>query len=350
LTNFSRPVEPAPPAVSQSVNPSIRKLLFSIAAAAGGLALFGYAVRAVGLDEIGDGIRRVGWGLVPILALAGLRFMLRAQCWRLCMPPRARLSFGEAFTAFLAGDAVGNLTPLGLAASEPTKVFLTRHRLATRESIASLAVDNLVYAASVLTVVALGAVLLLATAPLSLRRRDTAAGLLVVGVIGVLVVFRLLRGTWSTEKGARPRWRERLAIVRESVLQFSAAHPSQLRVVYALHLMFHALAMLEVYLTLRWVLGGSSPTFAQAAVFEALNRVLTAVFKFVPFRVGVDEMASGALALQLGIPAVVGVTGAVVRKVRNLTWTGVGLALIAVHRGRAAQVTDPPGKASARRT
>jgi hypothetical protein len=321
-----------------------------LAAATGGGILFLYAVRTVGLDAIGDGVRRVGWGLVPILALAGLRFVLRAQCWRLCMPSRTRLSFGGAFTAFLAGDSIGNLTPLGLAASEPAKVFLTRHRLATREAMSSLAVDNLVYAASVLTVVALGAVLLLATAPLSLQRRDTAIGLLIVGVIGALVMVRLLRGTWSAEKGARPQWRERLAMLRESVLQFSAAHPSQLAAVYGLHLVFHALAMFEVYLTLRWVLGDLSPTFAQAAVFEALNRVLTAVFKFVPFRVGVDEVASGALALQLGIPAVVGVTGAVVRKVRNLVWTGVGLALIAGHRGRAARATDPPESESAHRT
>jgi hypothetical protein len=324
--------------------------LLPLAAALGGGVLFFYAVRVVGIGELADGIRRVGWGLAPILALAGLRFMLRAQCWRLCMPASSRLSFTGAFTAFLSGDAIGNLTPLGLAASEPAKVFLTRHRLANRDAIASLAVDNLIYAGSVVTVVGLGAVLLLVTAPMSLQRRETAIGLLIVGVIGVLVVLRLLRGTWSAEKGARPPWRERLAMLRESALQFSAAHPSQLWGVFTLHLVFHALAMFEGYLTLRWLLGDSSPTFAQAAVFEALNRVLTAVFKFVPFRAGVDEVATGALAFQLGVPAVAGVTLAVVRKVRNLAWTGVGLALIAVHRGRAARVTDPRGSESAHRT
>ena len=107
-----------------------------------------YAVRRAGVDEIVDGIRKVGWGLLPILALAGVRFLLRACAWRLCMPPHERLSLGQAFSAFLAGDAVGNVTPLGMVASEPTKVFLTRHRLATRESVASLAIDNLLYAAS----------------------------------------------------------------------------------------------------------------------------------------------------------------------------------------------------------
>ena len=61
-------------------------------------------------------------------------------------------------------------------------------------------------------------------------------------------------------------------------------------------------------------------------LFEALNRVITVVFKFVPFRVGVDEASSGALAPLLGMNPVVGVSLAVVRKVRNLFWAGIGMA------------------------
>jgi hypothetical protein len=70
----------------------------------------------------------------------------------------------------------------------------------------------------------------------------------------------------------------------------------------------------------------------QSIMFEALNRVTMLAFKFVPFRVGVDEALSGALASALAVPAAVGVTLAIVRKVRNLFWAGLGLALMA---GRA---------------
>jgi hypothetical protein len=70
----------------------------------------------------------------------------------------------------------------------------------------------------------------------------------------------------------------------------------------------------------------------QSILFEALNRVTTLAFKFVPFRVGIDEALSGALASALAVPAAVGVTLAIVRKVRNLFWAGLGLALMA---GRA---------------
>ena len=70
-------------------------------------------------------------------------------------------------------------------------------------------------------------------------------------------------------------------------------------------------------------------------VFEALNRVQMLAFKFVPFRVGVDEALTGALAPALAVPAAVGVTLAIVRKVRNLFWSAIGLALMAGGARRA---------------
>src|SRR4029077_14555691 len=140
-----------------------RQHLVTSAAALGGAALFAFAVQRAGTAEIIDGIHRVGWGLLAILALAGLRFLIRAQCWRLCLPPGTPFPLGRAVAAFLAGDTVGSVTPLGLLASDPTKILLTRHHLATSESVGSLAVENLVYAGSVAVMIALGLVALAAS-------------------------------------------------------------------------------------------------------------------------------------------------------------------------------------------
>ena len=338
----------------------MKRHLLTVLAALGGLVLFGYAVRRAGVAEILDGIREVGWGLIPILGLAGARFFVRACAWRLCMParrslgeggpPHGRLSIGQAFSAFIAGDAIGNLTPLGMVASEPMKVFLTRHRLATREAVASLATDNLLYAVSVVTMVALGVVVVVSTIPLSLAWREGAIVVLIAGVAGTAITVRLLRGTWREESGARPPWRETLAGLRRSVLAFSTEQPGRLAQVFALDLSFHVLAVFEIFLTLRWLLGDRSPTLAQAIVFEALNRVVTVAFKFVPFRVGIDEALSGALAPVMAVQPVAGVTLAVVRKVRNLAWTGIGLLFIAGHPAHAEPGTDRRENAPAHRT
>jgi len=326
-----------------------RQRVLAIVAALGGVALFTYAVRRAGVDEIVDGIRRIGWGLLPILGLAGVRFLLRAAAWRLCMPPGTRLPFWRAFSAYLSGDAVGNLTPLGMAASEPTKALLVRHRLATADSVSSLAIDNLVYAASIAVVVIASLIVLLITTPLPREGRDAVVVAVVAIVVGAAVMMRVLRGTWSNDGEVRPRWRESLSRVRQSVVTFWSASPDRIARAFLLDMGFHALAVYEIYLTLGWLLGGR-PTIAQALVFEGLNRVITAAFKFVPFRVGIDEALTGALAPLMAVQPVAGVTLALVRKLRNLAWTGVGLLLIAAAPARVAPASDRRGSEPARRT
>lgn len=306
-----------------------RQYLLTGVTALGGVVLFAYAVRSVGFSQISDGIRRVGWGLVAILALGGVRFAVRTEAWRRCMRPDARLPFAPALAAFLAGDAIGSVTPFGLAASEPTKAFLSRRHLATADAVASLATDNLVYAASALAMVGVGVLVLLATVPMPFVWQEWGAAAVVLLVAAMLAGVRLLRGTWSPEQGRRPAWRERLATVRQSVLGFSTANPGRLWQAFALGMSFHALAVLETYLTLGWIDPVSAPTLAHSVVFEALNRVQMLAFKFVPFRVGVDEALTGALAPALAVAAAVGVTLAIVRKVRNLFWAAVGLMLMA---------------------
>jgi hypothetical protein len=318
-----------------------RRLLVAIAAALIGAFLFTYAIRSVGWSNVVSGIDRVGWGMVPILLLSGLRFVLRAAAWRLCMPPHAQFTLRQAFAAFLSGDAVGNVTPLGLFASEPTKVFLVRHRLATREAVSSLAVDFVIYSISAVTMVVVGLSVLLVRMPLTLGVREVVVGVMAALVGGVLFVVWKLRGTWTRERGERPLWRARLAAVRESIHASSAGQLSRLWRVFGLDLLFHAAAVTEVYLTLRWLLP-APPTVSEAIMFSALDRGILMAFKFIPFRLGIDEFLSGALANALRWDPVTGVAVALIRKVRSIVWVGVGLILIAAHPSQAAPGTDPP--------
>jgi hypothetical protein len=283
-----------------------------------GGTLFAYAIGRVGLDVLADGIRRVGWGLVAILILGGVRFALRAQCWRWCLPPGVALDFPHAFSAFLAGDAVGSVTPLGLLASEPTKVLLVRHHLATVASVASLTLENILYGISVLALLGFGFALLLATTAVPEAAWWIAGGALGATVAVAGAAIALLRSP-------------RLQTIRSELRRFADEHPGRLARVFSLQLCFHTLGILETFLTLHWLLGDRSPTAIQAVVFETVNRFTTVAFKFVPFRIGVDEAAAGAIAPIIATTAAAGVTLAVVRKTRMLFWSGVGLLLVATH-------------------
>jgi hypothetical protein len=70
-------------------------------------------------------------------------------------------------------------------------------------------------------------------------------------------------------------------------------------------------------------------TLLDALVLESVGRIINILFKFVPLRVGVDEAGAALVSGAIGLGAGAGVTLAVVRKVRILCWTAVGIILLA---------------------
>jgi hypothetical protein len=111
-------------------------------------------------------------------------------------------------------------------------------------------------------------------------------------------------------------------------------------------LSFHALAVLEIFLTLRWLLGDRSPTIrAGDCVRGSESRRDRGVqVRAVQGRPSTKRcQAAGAGDC---VQPVAGVTLAVVRKVRNLVWTGVGWRLsppilLALSQGRIRRENTP---------
>jgi hypothetical protein len=294
----------------------------------------------VGVGALIQAVGGVGWGLIAILAIGGARFAIRAQCWRWCLAPGVSLDYPHAFGAFLAGDAVGNVTPLGLLASEPTKVLLTRHHLARMDSAASLTIENILYTFSVLAMLAFGVSLMIATVPLPDGVRVGALAGLAAALTLAVVAFFVLRAPVGPTNHHRSSWRGRLMRLRSEVSRFATEDPARLAKVFLLQLLFHALAVWETYLTLGWLLP-ERPTAVQAILFETVNRLTTVLFKFVPFRIGIDEATSGAAASLFAVSTAAGVALAVIRRGRVLFWSGIGLLLIATHPASPSEPVSP---------
>jgi hypothetical protein len=314
--------------------------LLGLAAAAIGAGLLVLTVRQVGWAAIVGGVTSVGGWFLVVVALGGLRFLARARSWCLCVagigaPP---LSAARAFGAVLAGDAVGNLTPLGLLASEPAKVLLVRPVLATGPALTSVALDNGVYTGSVLVMIAAGAAMLVRQVALDPQVRLAAEAVLVAVAGTTLAAFWLARRqpavlSWVAHHAARLAGRtagsaDALAEVEQQFYGVLAWPAGRLWQAAAWQAAFHAGAVLEVWVILR-ALSGATISLADAFVLESAGRLVTVLFKVVPFRIGVDEAGSAIVATALGIPASHGVTIALVRKLRILLWNAAGLVVLA---------------------
>lgn len=309
--------------------------------AALGLALFVYAIRHAGVGAVADGIARLGWAFAAVVALGGLRFAARAAAWLRCLERGHRLRLRDVFPAVVAGDALGNLTPLGVIVSEPAKALLLRRRVPLGRTLPALAVENLFYTLSAVLVIAGG----LAALPFLLQppgRLWLTATVVFVALAALLagahwvirsrvpVASALL--AWLHGRGIAPRLAARGA-ERARALEdwMHALYPrtwSDLLPVALLELAFHACAVVEIFLVLA-LIAPRQPSLLDAFVLESTNRLIAVVFRFVPLRIGVDEAGTGLLAELLAFGTAAGVTLAIVRKGRMLVWTALGLAALA---------------------
>lgn len=302
---------------------------------AGGLALLVWQVQVAHVDRIRAGFAAVGWGFLGILAFSGLRYLVRAFAWTTLMG--GGIGLGRATAAVIGGDAVGNLTPLRLIASEPMKAVLLGSEMGTARALAALVAENVFYSASVAVVIILGAAAMLAAFSLPDEVRWlgwSSLALMTVALLVVLVVISRRPAIASTILTRTPglgdaRVNALVARVRDfetSTYDFVAGRPARLAVVVACEVAFHVFSFAETYLTL-WLLTGLSSPLA-AFVLDTVNRIINVVFMMVPLRVGVAETGTGLVADAIGVGQPIGVTIGLVGKARVLSWAVAGLFLI----------------------
>ena len=306
-----------------------------------GLVLFVYFIRVAGVEKISDGIQRLGAGFLLIICISAVRYIVRSLAWVNCFEEPHRLRFRDALQARLMGDALGNLIPLAsVAVSEPSKAVFVRDRVPLMSAVAALALENIFYSLSVVLVILSGTTALLLSFSLPKALRYAAIGALVISALivplGYLVIhkqWRFLSGLFGflgrrgVARAKMERTVPRAQNLEDRIYGFYTRNRRRLVPIFCLELCFHLAGVTEVYTALSFI-SDVAPTILTAFILESVNRIITVAFKFVPLRVGVDEGGTGMLAKVLGFTPAIGVTLSIVRKGRDIFWTGVGVLLI----------------------
>ncbi len=319
----------------------------SLLAGVGGVILFAWSMQQAGTTAVVDGFKRVGGGIIIVIALGGVRALVRTAAWRMCLDPADQLTLGSMFAAYLAGDAIGNVTPFGFLISEPSKIVLVRGRIAVQSSVAALTLENLFYGATVVVMLVAGTAALLLS--VSLPRPLEIMGVLVLLVTPLvaaaaawIVATRRRVVSATIEWLARHRVAagylvQRLPAIRQTgdrIFGFVSRRPRAVVPVLLLETTYHVAAVAEIWLALS-LITGSRPPLLTAFVLEAVNRTITTVFQFVPMWLGVDEAGTAAVTSTLNLGSAAGISLALVRKTRIVIWTAIGF-LIVMYRGLSA--------------
>jgi hypothetical protein len=307
-----------------------------------GVLLFAYFVKKAGLTEILEGIGRLGYGFVLILAISSIRHIVRSLAWTKCFEPPYQLRFRDALAARLMGDALGNIIPLAsIAVSEPSKAAFVRDRVPLMAAVSALALENIFYSLSVILFVFTGTTALLLTFHLPKALRYASIGALVstavVACLGYLVIHKQLRfisgavGFLERRGIARNRLQAmvpRARTLEDRIYGFYGRNRGRLLPIFGLEVCFHLAGVAEVFTTLSFISQLIAPTLLAAFILESVNRIINMTFKFVPLRLGVDEGGTGMVSAVLGLTKTVGVTLAIIRKGRDLFWATIGVILM----------------------
>lgn len=320
-----------------------------------GLLLFVYFVSHAGVDEIISRIQLLGAGFFLVLAVSGIRNVVRALAWTRCIEPPHRLPFRSAFAARLMGDALGNIIPfVSFAVAEPSKAVFVKDRVPLMVGLSGLAIENIFYALSVTLFIFTGTATLLLTFSLPKGLRYASIGALITTLLILPLIYlivrhqtRFLSGVlgYLGDRGVARKFigklKPRAQSLEDRVYGFYATSRRSFILIFALDMCFHLAGVLEIFITLSFI-SPVAPTLTQAFILESVNRIINVAFKFIPLRAGVDEGGTGSVSKVLGFVKDIGVTLAIVRKGRDIFWAAIGLLLIWKKGHGITQITHTP--------
>jgi hypothetical protein len=309
-----------------------------------GLVLFGFVLYRVGLHNLIDNFRRAGWVLAPIMLLWLGTYCCNATSWRLIMADEpGRPGFGEALQTTISGFALNYATPVLSVGGEALKAAAaTRWLGSARRGAGAVVGYRLLFTTAhvlcMLTAVGI-AVLHGPTTPVARWGLGLAAVILLLEVALLLSIHRagaLLQllallhripglGRLATKAEAK---REALGELDQVVTALWRTRPIRFWAALGLEVLGRSLMFGEFYLVPRSL--GLAVTPWDGFAMGGLTSLVGLMLFVVPFGLGAKEAGSlGAFRL-LGYDPAIGVYTAVVGRVRELCWIGIGLLLLAV--------------------
>lgn len=305
-----------------------------------GAVLLVYVIRKVGVQAIFVALARVGYGFFFVVAINGLRHVLRTIAMSISVPPEhRRFTFFQAFAARLGGESMSFLTFAGPLLGEATKVAMLRKRVPLVHGVPALVVDNLLYNLSVVLVIFGGAGLMLVAYPVPPVAREMLIIIASVAFLGLIAAAMATRRRVTlltkiidglARLGFRPRFlrtrRHHIYRVELTVYGFYKRRTAAFFSMIGLDLTSHVASVFEVYVTLKML--GLTAHFSAAYIIESLTKVINFAFAFVPGTIGVYETGNGIILRTLGFTTAIGVALAIVRKAAIVFWTVIGLVII----------------------
>jgi len=309
----------------------------------GGVASVGYLVMATGVDVLLTAVQALSWRIAVVVAFPYAAVaLLRTLAWR-CVFSRSPVSFGRLFSVRLAGEALNAGT--ASIGGEPAKAYLLRPSLPLVEACAAIVLDRTSITVAQVLFLALGLTIAVPLVPLPLdflRAMWALLGLQIIAVGGFVLVqmagvfgwtLRLVERFGVSGLGAR---RQGLIALDRTLAASYVARRGALLSCVLVHLLGWVAGSLEVYLVLRWL--NAEVSLTQALVIDAFGTGVKFLAFAIPGALGVLEGGFMIVFSALGLGSGLGLSFTLIRRLRMVAWSALGVLLLALLRSATGAV------------
>lgn len=305
-----------------------------------GLILLGWIIQKVGWETVASNILRLRWKLWVLLIIYPFIYACNAWGWAYAFPTPlpARVRFQDIYWIRVIGETFNNLIPWAASlGGEPIKAQLLkdRHDVPLSESYASLLIVHTTLWISLNTFVISALLVTAKSRPLTpMLWNSVFIFLVVLGVAAIFLAFILFRGIFSkTHKFSKKiSWLKNLEDKSVKYLKldteikdFFVKNPKRLFLSSFFNFLSWFMGTFEVYLFGKIL--GMPISFTDAWLFESLIQVLRIITFFIPASIGAQEGGIVFIFSQFGYANPLSLTFAILRRLREIIWTALGLAL-----------------------
>jgi len=300
--------------------------------AAVGIALLVWVIVHAGPSAIVHQLKVLRVALPIVVALSLARLFLQTLAWSAALKHEGIIVRTPRLIGIrLASQAMGYLTVFGPVLSEPMKINLLRTPVEATATATFL--DNGVYWFTS------GIIGIAGCLSIGLVKSQGAASVFVLSaVFALIMVFAARRkpllASLTGVLGKRsPSWLNKGAKIESAIRDVRAQKPELVGRLFWLDLVCQLLLVSEVAVVL-WSL--RLPLhFITVLAIEGLTRGVKMMTGFVPARLGADEGGAMSAFAASGLTPALGLSLALTRRARDLSWALVGLVWL-VWRGRFA--------------
>jgi uncharacterized protein (TIRG00374 family) len=299
-----------------------------------GLVIVAVLIKEVGWSEIKKTLGMLGAGYAIVIVYPMTWILLNTRGWKMAIHAHlARIPLGRLAQMRLAGETFNSLLPSGYVGGEPLKAHLLSRWLPPMEAASSVLVAKAAQSVSLILFVGLGLTLGGKPGSVSPLKHPAELTALVMLSIGIFLFTVLLTrrsfsriGKWLHSLTGHPwlqKQEARLVALDDSLGAFYREGKTR----FAASVFWHGLGWIAGALEVAVIffLIGNPVTAREAWFIGAMAQLAAVVGLFAPAGVGMYEGGHYLAASILGISPALGVSVALIRRIRELFWNCVGL-------------------------